>query len=420
MKKSSNEPLIVIGQDALEQFQAYCHDHGYTDFALIADQNTYPVLGQRVQRMLEADGCKVTPIILEGDPVLPGDIAIFQVFDQLPYEPVVCVSVGSGSLTDITRFVSYHSRNRFIALPTAPSVDGFTSTGSPLIARGFKKTHYTHAPEAIFAELKTLQNAPTELIASGLGDMLGKFIAQADWKMGSLLWNEAYDPEIAEHTWEALQLCIAQAGTLCDRDEELIRLLMQGLIESGLSMLRMNLSHPASGAEHHISHFLEMRSLQTGGPHLMHGETVALGSIPAAKMYVRFRSMSKDEAAKILAQAELPEPEDEVRAIQTAYGPLADDTIEQVREQIYMGEERFEQLKRDVLDNWDTLQKYAARVAEPEQLENWLEQVCGPTTPEEIGVSQEEMEEAIQNAHYLRSRFTIAKLFHYMGILPEF
>ncbi len=420
MKKSPNEPLIVVGRDALDQFQVYCRDHDYNDFALIADQNTYPVLGQRVQQMLETNGWTVTAIILEGDPVLPGDIAIFQVFDQLPARPLVCVSVGSGSLTDITRFVSYHSRNRFIALPTAPSVDGFTSTGSPLISRGFKKTHYTHAPEAIFIDLETLQNAPTELIASGLGDMLGKFIAQADWKMGSLLWGEAYDPEIAENTWEALQLCVAQAGTLCDRDEESIRLLMQGLIESGLSMLRMNLSHPASGAEHHISHFLEMHSLQTGGPHLMHGETVALGSIPAAKMYTRFRAMSKDEAAAILAQAQLPTPEDEVRAIRAAYGPLADDTVEQVREQIYMGDERFEQLKRDVLDHWDTLQKYAARVALPEQLESWLAQVCGPTTPEEIGVSAAEMNEAVQNAHYLRSRFTIAKLFHYMGILPEF
>ncbi len=420
MKKLANEPIIVIGKDALERFQAYIREQGYNDFALIADTNTYPVLGQRVQQMLESDGCTVTPIILEGHPVLPGDTSIFQVFDRLPHRPVVCVSVGSGSLTDITRFVSYHSRNRFIALPTAPSVDGFTSTGSPLVSRGFKKTYYTHAPEAIFADLETLQNAPTELIASGLGDMLGKFIAQADWKMGSLLWNEAYDPEIAEHTWEALQLCVAQAGSLCNRDEESIRLLMQGLIELGLSMMRMGTSNPASGAEHHISHFLEMHTLQVNGPHLMHGDTVALGSIPAAQMYARFRAMSKEEAEQILAQARLPEPEDEIRAIRAAYGPLADDTIKQVHNQVYMGEARFEQLKRDILVNWDTLQKYAARVAQPEQITAWMKQACGPTTPEEIGVSRAEMDAAIQNAHYLRERFTITKLFHYMGILKEY
>ncbi len=420
MKKADHEPIIVIGADALDRFQAYCREQGYNDFALIADTNTYPVLGQRAQQLLESNGWTVTPILLEGHPVLPGDTAVFQVFDKLPHRPVVCVSVGSGALTDITRFVSYHSRNRFIALPTAPSVDGFTSTGSPLVSRGFKKTYYTHAPEAIFADLETLQNAPTELIASGLGDMLGKFIAQSDWKMGSLLWGEAYDPEIAANTWDALQLCVAQAGALCNRDEESIRMLMQGLIESGLSMMRMGTSNPASGAEHHISHFLEMHTIQVNGPHLMHGETVALGSIPAARMYARFRAMSKDEAAGILAQARLPEPEDEIRAIQDAYGPLAEDTIKQVYNQIYMGEERFEQLKRDILANWDTLQQYAARVAQPEQIIGWLKQVCGPTTPEEIGVSREEMDRAIQNAHYLRERFTITKLFHYMGILQEF
>jgi glycerol dehydrogenase-like iron-containing ADH family enzyme len=45
----------------------------------------------------------------------------------------------------------------------------------------------------------------------------------------------------------ALHLCLAQADSLCERGAEGIRLLMEGLVESGFSMLRMGNSNPASG-----------------------------------------------------------------------------------------------------------------------------------------------------------------------------
>jgi glycerol-1-phosphate dehydrogenase [NAD(P)+] len=420
MKKMDNEPLVFIADSALEHLVDYCRNHRYDDYALVADKNTYAVLGKQVHSLLESQGWQVTLILLEGDPVLAGDQTVFQMLDGLPARPVVCVAVGSGTVTDVVRMTSHRTRNRFISVPTAPSVDGYSSTNAPLVARGFKKSFWAQPPEAIFAHLPTLQNAPQELIASGFGDMLGKFIAAADWNVGRLLWDEDYDPEIAEHTNKALHLCLAQADSLCARGAEGIRLLMEGLVESGISMLRMGNSNPASGTEHHISHYLEMKSLMENGPHHLHGSSVALASIYVANIYRKVRQMKRDQVARQLEITKKPDVDEEIRIIHETFGPLADQAIAEIHEQLYMSDERYALLKETILNHWEDIVSYAASVPEPEQFEMWLKQSGGPTTPQEMAISDADMDLAIRKSHYLRRRFTVTKLLHYMGLLEEF
>jgi glycerol-1-phosphate dehydrogenase [NAD(P)+] len=351
MKKMENEPLVFIEDGALQRLVDYCQNHRLDDFALVADQNTYAVLGQQVHQMLEEQGWQVKRILLEGDPVLAGDASVFQMLDELPQRPVVCLAVGSGTVTDVVRMTSHRTRNRFISIPTAPSVDGYSSTNAPLVARGFKKSFWAQPPEAIFAHLPTLQAAPQELIASGFGDMLGKFIAAADWNLGRLLWDEDYDREIAEHTNMALQLCLAQADSLCARGAEGIRLLMEGLVESGLSMLRMGNSNP--GLRSRTPYFALSRNEITDGdgPHHLHGSSVALASIYVAEIYGKVRHMTQDQVALQLQSARLPDPEEEIKIIQDTFGPLSDQAIAEIHEQLYMGEARYAQLKEMISES---------------------------------------------------------------------
>jgi glycerol-1-phosphate dehydrogenase [NAD(P)+] len=419
MKKMDNEPLVFIENSALQRLVDYCQNHNLDDFALVADKNTYAVLGEQVHHLLEGQGWKVTRILLEGDPVLASDVTVFQMLNGLPPRPVVCMAVGSGTVTDVVRMTSHRTRNRFISVPTAPSVDGYSSTNAPLVERGFKKSFWAHPPEAIFAHLPTLQSAPMELIASGFGDMLGKFIAAADWKLGRLLWDEEYDVEIAEHTNKALQLCLAQADSLCARGAEGIRLLMEGLVESGLSMLRLGNSNPASGAEHHISHYLEMKSLMENGPHHLHGSSVALASIFVAEIYRKVRHLTQAQVALQLNSISKPDPDAEIQLMRATFGPLADQAIVEIHEQLYMSDKRYAQLKNMIIDHWDDIVHFAEGVPEPQQFVTWLKQSGGPTTPQEMAISPEDMTLALRKAHYLRRRFTVTKLLHYMGMLEE-
>ena len=87
----------------------------------------------------------------------------------------------------------------------------------------------------------------------------------------------------------------------------MIKVLIEGLILSGLAISMIGNSRPASGAEHHISHFLETKILNnTNIPHYFHGETVALGTYIMMNMYDMFvamvaerRGFSQEEARKL-------------------------------------------------------------------------------------------------------------------------
>ena len=184
---------IYIGHDAIKELVRYCEARQLEHLAVIGDSNTHAVLGERVQEALRAAGHEVTRIALTGAEVIADERYLVQALVQAPVGPCTFLAVGSGTITDITRFVSHRTGRRFIALPTAPSVDGYTSIGAPLILDGIKVTLSEQAPMALFADLETLVRAPQRLIAAGFGDLAGKLTALADWELGSLLWSEPFD-----------------------------------------------------------------------------------------------------------------------------------------------------------------------------------------------------------------------------------
>ena len=73
---------------------------------------------------------------------------------------------------------------------------------------------------------------------------------------------------------------------ILNRDEEAFIRLTYGLILSGLAMQMTGTSRPASGAEHHISHMIEMAPEGPGiSSEALHGEKVGVGTLLAAQEY---------------------------------------------------------------------------------------------------------------------------------------
>ena len=180
---------FYIGEDVVEPLLQFCKERGLTDFMLVADGNTFPVLGQKVQAALQGRGLNVKSVVFSEPEVIPDEDFIFQVLLRADQVARTYLAVGSGTLTDITRMVSHRTRCQFISLPTAPSVDGFTSPSASLAVRRIKTTVIAQPPMAVFADLGTLAAAPQAMIAAGYGDILGKAIALADWQLGHLLWD---------------------------------------------------------------------------------------------------------------------------------------------------------------------------------------------------------------------------------------
>ena len=213
-----------------------------------------------------AQGWDVLTVVLQGDEIGADARSIFQVLLALDRVPRTFIGVGSGTITDVARVISHRTGAEFISLPTAASVDGFTSIGAPMVIDGAKITVNAHGPLAVFGDLPTLCAAPQPLIAAGFGDLLAKLTSIADWELGALLWDEPYDAEIARRSRAAALACAARADAVAAASEDGVRDLFEGLIESGFCMLDFGETRPASGYEHHISHFWEMKLLREGRP----------------------------------------------------------------------------------------------------------------------------------------------------------
>lgn len=407
---------VVIGYDALDQLAAYCRQEELAHFLLVADANTDAVLGRKVEAMLLAAGFDVRKVILHGHEIVADAERVYQVMLALDGAPRAMVAVGSGTITDITRFVSHRTRLPFLSTPSAPSVDGFASVGAPMLIDGVKISLPTHAPAAIFADLDVLSTAPRTMIAAGFADILGKFTSVADFRLGHLLREERYDETIAQRTYAVAKVCEENADAIGQATPESIRLLMDALVESGLCILDFGDSASASGAEHHLSHFWEMLLLRAGRPAILHGAKVGVATVMIAELYAQVRSLSRADAADRLEASLLPDRAQELAAIRAAFGDEAEAVARTHSAFLDMTLETYDEIKRRVLDGWDEIQSIAAQVPEPAEIARLLHVAGGPTTPMELGLTDEEAGLAFDHGHYLRNRFTVRKLARVLGI----
>jgi glycerol-1-phosphate dehydrogenase [NAD(P)+] len=407
---------VTIGKEAIPSLIDYCKSKKIHRFYLVADQNTYPALGKTLEKALTDDGFDVKTTVLTGQEVIADEHYITQVLLHADGEDRVYLAVGSGTITDIVRFASHRTKSRFISMPTAPSVDGFTSGGAPLVIGGLKQTVYAQPPIAVFADLNTLCAAPRPMIASGYGDMLGKCTSLADWKLGHLVRDEPYDEEIAQRARVALENCTGHVKEIGSSIAEGIRRLMDGLIESGLCMLDFSSSHPASGAEHHISHVVEMTLLREDRPAILHGAKVGVGSIMMARLYEQISSMTRERVIEGLNATSMPDREEEIQRIRAAFPELQEQIIAEQASFLDLPKEAYDGLKEKITSRWTEIRDIAASVPPSQELTRQLREVGGAVDMESLGLNTEEVAFALEHAHYLRNRFTVIKLSRMLGI----
>lgn len=404
----------VVQSDIEEPLREFLRRGNYRSCAVISDHRTHAVLGARVDRILRdvVPDCLEVPI--DGEEVLADEATIFKTFRDLPAPRELLVSVGSGTVTDITRFVASRSGAEFLAMPTAPSVDGFTSYSSPIIIDGFKQTIVGIAPTQIITDPDVLRQAPAQMIAAGFGDVIGKTTAVADWHLGAVLRDDAYDSQVAADVTEAFELTLAAAEEIGRRSPEAIETLFRALAVTGESMARVGSSAPASGSEHQFSHFLEMKLLYDRRPAVLHGAKVALGTLVSASLYERLRALRRGDIAG--HRGPLPDFEEDARRIRDFLGAGGEAILADQEQLMATGREEVESLRRRLLDRWEEVQEIAAAVPPRQTLAAALTAAGGATEPEALGFSREEYDIAAYLSHYVRTRFSVQKLFYLLQL----
>ncbi|MCV9950796.1 sn-glycerol-1-phosphate dehydrogenase [Paenibacillus polymyxa] len=344
------ELFIEVRDGALGSIAPYLIQQNYRHVTLVEDEHTSAAAGKKVAEFIREAGLTVDVVRLPpnavGD-VIADETYIMKVLLGVADQSQAVLAVGSGTIHDLVRFVCYKMNRPFLSVPTAASVDGFTSAGAPLIVDGSKQTFQAVPPEAIFADLSVLESAPQTMTAAGFGDMLGKFTSLADWHVSRDLGNEPYSPVANRITEEALRACVEHVDEIAAGSKTGVEVLMNALIASGISMLMIDHSRPASGGEHHISHRIEMDFIAEGRKQVLHGAKVGVASALLSDMYRELAANQDVEAFKVY------------RTLPTS-----------------------------------------------EQMRAWLAQVGGPSTIADLGVTQEQLDRALRTAHTLRDRYT--------------
>ena len=202
------------------------------------------------------DRCQV--LILDAEDLEADERAVEIVENYMEEDIDLVLAVGAGTIHDLSRFVAHQYRIPFVSVPTAASSDGFTSTVADMTWNGVKKAVAASAPLFVFADTDIFAKAPKRLTAAGVSDILGKYIALADWKIASILSKEYYCAEVVNLETKAVRTVKDNLKEIAAGEEEACEKLMYALVLSGLAMQMTGNSRPASGAEHHLVHLWDM------------------------------------------------------------------------------------------------------------------------------------------------------------------
>lgn len=308
---------IRVGSGVMQELPGILRDLGASHIFLVTDNYTYEAAGRQVEQLLDQAGLAYHKRVFQTEtPLVPNEYALGSVLAAMTSQDDMLLAVGSGTLNDVTKYVSARTGIPYVIAATAPSMDGYASTVAPTILDGFKTTLPAVYPAAIVADVDILKDAPMPMLTAGFGDIIGKFTSLADWRLSHQLNGEYYCPEVAGVIEAAVETCAANAQALAQREPQAIQAVTEALILSGLAMGMVGVSRPASGAEHQMAHYWEMDALRRGEEHPLHGNAVGVGTVLAASLY--------EMAAEYLPQGFAAPDKGQILACLQAAGSCAD------------------------------------------------------------------------------------------------
>lgn len=323
------------------------------------------------------------------------------VLEKLEPDVELILAIGSGTIHDIARFCAHERGIRFVSVPTAASVDGFCSTVAAMTWYGYKKTLPAVAPELVVADTDIIKKAPVELVRSGVGDIMAKYIALAEWKIAHLVTGEYLCPRILDIMRRAADTVTESVPGLLEGRDEAFESVTYALVMSGIAMQMMGNSRPASGAEHHISHMIEMgpEALKVRFP-AMHGEKTGVGSVLAAREYERLAAI-EDIRPAIRDYAPL-----DAERCRTFFGERLMEGVLAENEKDCLAAVKPERLA----EAWPEIRQILAEIPSSEKLYALLEQLGAKRCLEDIGVSSGELDRVLEFSPLVRNRLTLMRM----------
>lgn len=413
---------IYVGTELLSKLPYYIEKKGLgTHCVLVCDKNTYEVAGRDTEHILKEAGFDVIlcRILREGN-MEPDETAVGEVLLSIQPETEFLISVGSGSLTDITRVNATRTKLPFVSVGTAPSMDGYTSVVAPLLLRGLKIHRAAVCPEIIVCDLDILRTAPLPMIACGVGDVLGKYIAKADWRIGNIINGEPYCEVCGEIVTDAVNKLVDHAEEIANKTEKGIRILTEALLLAGVTIMIVGHTRAVASIEHNIDHFLGMTQLMRGQKPPQHGASVGIATL---LVWPVFKKFAEDDPSRL-------DPEDikshrmsrkeRIEWMNKTWGPENAAVIMQENEEDFLSWEEQKRRIECVREHFAEIKAAIDELPDYERIANTMRILQAPMTPKEEGIDPALINIAMHCAKDYRTRYTLFKTLDECGLLEEY
>jgi len=267
---------VSIRPGAVADLAPMCEE--YRHILLVADNNTFATCGETVTWLL-GEKLEASVIFAPKGLLIPNEEAIERIQGAVTEQTDLIVGIGSGVINDLCKYVSFTKGLPYYIVATAPSMDGYASVGAAMITQNMKTTFNGHVPSAIIGDVDILKNAPMRMIQSGFGDIIGKYSALNDWKLAKVVNGEHFCQYVYDLVMDTVVKTEALADGIQSRDPETIQTLMEALVIVGIAMSYVGNSRPASGSEHHLSHYFEIVGILRNEDYFLHGIDVAYSTV---------------------------------------------------------------------------------------------------------------------------------------------
>ncbi len=403
---------IEISSGAIKHLPEFIENNFSTNpaikIAIVSDDRTHIAAGAEVESMLARNkNMQVYSVVIPDN--INASLENCELISAYANSCDLIIAVGSGTINDLCKFSSYQMGKNYICIPTAPSVNGYTSSTASMEVAGIKKSLQAHLPLAIFMDIDVLVLAPERLIISGFGDSLATYTARADWLLSNFIFGTNYNEFIYDIVKNDFSDLLKNHKKILARNFDAMKNLARVLILSGLGMHLAGSSAPASQSEHLISHYFEMM-YKDEIPHTYHGEQIAVTTLAVAKLQEKILHLDELQINPII-HTEKP--------ILKNFGEeIGKKLIEEIKNK-EIGDRKCEEINRKLKSEWKNLKaKILQNYISADDIEDKLKGINGPYTYKHLGWSNEQFQNAFYNSVFLRDRFTFLDLA--MGLIGKF
>ncbi len=405
---------VAVGPGAINRLPEFVRRHGYSYPFIVCDEITCKIAGKTCRDLLATSGIRCCLHVIRHmgfDEATLGELTI-----AIPPEADLVIAVGTGSITDMIRYMTFKLRLPCFTVATGAPMDGFAASIGVLNVNSLKKTMPAHNSEVIIGDTDILKGAPYRMSIAGFGDLIGKITCLKDWEISSCVNGE----HICEPIVQLVRSCVAdvleKSPRLRERDPAVLGDVMNGLVLSGTAISLYGDSRPASGAEHHMSHYWETVMDQRGVRGSMHGEQVAVGTVLVLMLCEELRSLHPDFASA-RTKAAAWDAEVWKAEIQRAYGPAANEILA-------LEEKTGKNASENVLPRisrieacWPELCRLLEDLPTAEELITILRRIHCPAVPSEIAIDRSTLRDTFLYCKEVRERYTVFRLASDLGVL---